>query len=60
MKAPKKQTIETVKTVLIAVLVTAILAFVAGIHYADSQHSRVDAAVSAVSTEAPAKAPTKK
>lgn len=45
MNKPSKGTIETIKTVLIAVLITAIVAFIVGMHYANAQQSRVDNAV---------------
>jgi type II secretory pathway pseudopilin PulG len=42
-----KGTLETVKTVLIAVLITGIVAFVAGTRYQASQDTRVTAQVAA-------------
>lgn len=50
---PRKQVIETVKTVTIAILVTAIVAFICGMAYANKQHSEIDQAVkSATSVDA--------
>lgn len=45
MVKPNKQTVETVKTVLIAVLVTGVVAFVAGMQYNASQTAKADARV---------------
>lgn len=45
MTMPKKQTVETVKTVVIAVLVTAIIAFVGGMRYHARETAQVKAAV---------------
>lgn len=42
---------EVIKTVIIAVLVTAILAFTAGIAYANKQHSEIEAVKSAINVE---------
>lgn len=39
--------LEVAKTVLIAVLVTTILAFLAGVHYANGQHGVTAQAISA-------------
>ncbi len=47
MTKPNKNTIETIKTVVIAVLITAIVAFIGGMVYANKQHDVVDAAVQA-------------
>lgn len=47
MNKINKSTIETVKTVLISVLVTGILAFVGGMHYANAQHAKTTQAVQA-------------
>jgi uncharacterized protein (UPF0333 family) len=46
MTKPSKQAIETVKTVVIAVLVTSIVAFVAGMRYQANVHSSTEAKVS--------------
>lgn len=44
-----KQTVETAKTVVIAVLITGIVAFIGGMKYAQHQEARVtQAAVTAV------------
>ena len=48
MKKISKQSVETFKTVLIAILVTAVVAFVAGMRYADNQNAEVQAAVKEV------------
>ena len=48
MKKINKTTVETVKTVLIAILVTAVVAFIAGMRYADNQNAKVQAAVKEV------------
>lgn len=45
MKKINKQAVETFKTVLIAILVTAVVAFVAGMRYADNQNAKLEAAV---------------
>ena len=45
MVKPNKQTVETVKTVLIAVLVTGVIAFVAGMQYNVRQTAKNDARV---------------
>lgn len=42
MSKLNKGTIETVKTVTIAVLVTAVIAFIGGNLYASKQHSRLE------------------
>lgn len=54
-----KQTnkLETVKTVLIAMLVTGILAFVGGIKYANSQNAKVEAVRQSVTSQPTAVAP---
>lgn len=48
MKKINKQSVETFKTVLIAVLITAVIAFVAGMRYANSQQATIDQAVKSV------------
>lgn len=48
MKKINKQAVETFKTVLIAILITAVVAFVAGMRYADQQNQKVKAAVDEV------------
>lgn len=51
MKMPTKNTVETVKTVTIAVLVTAIIAFIGGMKFQAREHAQVQGAVnSAVAT----------
>lgn len=47
---PVKQsrTLETIKTIVITILITAVAAFVAGMRYAESQQAKIDAAVKAV------------
>lgn len=45
MTKPSKTTVETVKTVLIAVLVTGVVAFIGGMHYQSAQNAQVKAAV---------------
>lgn len=45
MPKMSKQARETTKTVVIAVLVTAIVAFIAGTQYQESNSSKVQAAV---------------
>lgn len=42
---PSKNAIETVKTVVIAVLITAICAFVAGMKFQAREHTQVQTAV---------------
>jgi uncharacterized membrane protein YGL010W len=42
---PTKNTVETVKTVVIAVLVTAIIAFVGGMKFQAREHAQVQNAV---------------
>lgn len=46
----ERQTIENIKTVTIAVLITAIIAFIAGNIYAGDQQARVEAAANAKSS----------
>lgn len=36
---------ETIKTIMIAVLITGIIAFVAGMHWANSQNTKTQSAV---------------
>lgn len=48
MKLPNKNQRETIKTVVIAVLITAILAFVGGMKYQSREHQQVQSAVQAV------------
>lgn len=48
VQAPTKSTVETVKTVVIAVLVTGIIAFVSGMHYEKSVQGNIDVKVQAV------------
>lgn len=50
MKKINKQAVETFKTVLIAVLVTAVVAFIAGMRYADTQQEKINQAVKNVET----------
>lgn len=57
MKKISKQSVETFKTVLIAVLVTAVIAFVAGMRYADQQQQKVQAAVEEVAKTAEVQKP---
>jgi hypothetical protein len=52
---PKKQTIETIKTVTIAVLVTAVIAFIAGVQYQESRQHEIDTAVDNAVQSAPLK-----
>lgn len=47
MSKPSKQAIETVKTVAIAVLITAIVAFIGGMQFQSREHAQVQAAVQA-------------
>lgn len=47
MIKPSRKTIETSKTIVITILLTAFIAFVAGVKYAEVQQSRVDSAVKA-------------
>lgn len=58
---PVKQsrTIETIKTIVIAILITAVVAFIAGMRYAESEQAKVDAAVKAVEKTQVADAPSK-
>lgn len=52
MKKPNRQAISTLKTVIIAILVSSILAFMAGTAYANKQQQKIDQAVqSAVQIE---------
>ena len=59
MKKISKQTIETTKTVVIAVLITGVIAFVGGMRYQASLHAatetKVKQAVAGVQTEQPKK-----
>jgi cell division protein FtsN len=52
MNTPKinKRGVETVKTVVIAVLITAIIAFIGGMHFANQRNAEVKQAVSAAQT----------
>lgn len=50
MKKINKQSVETFKTVLIAILITGVIAFVAGMRYANEQNAKVEAAVKNVQT----------
>ncbi len=45
---PSKTTIETIKTVIIAVLITGIIAFVGGMKYEAHNNQKVESAVKAV------------
>lgn len=45
MTKPSKTTVETVKTVIIAVLVTAVVAFLGGMHYQNKINVQVKSAV---------------
>lgn len=56
---PSKRAIETIKTVTIAVLVTAIAMFIAGMAYAESQNAKLNNAISEVE-QARAETPVKK
>jgi uncharacterized protein HemX len=49
---------EHVKDILIAVLVTGILAFIAGMYFANQQNSRITSAVKAVAPSASAQSVT--
>ena len=52
----KKGTVETIKTVLIAVLVTAVIAFIGGMHFSNQRNAELQSAVKqAVSVQAEAK-----
>jgi hypothetical protein len=51
MVKPNKTTIETVKTVVIAVLITGAVAFVLGVQYNQRQTAQTDARVQAVSEQ---------
>ena len=55
MPKVNKQAVETAKTVIIAVLITAIVAFIGGMRYAEHQEARVTQA--AKSTTAVVAAP---
>lgn len=46
----KKSTIEAIKTVTIAVLVTALVAFIGGVKYANKQQAQIDQAVKKAQT----------
>lgn len=63
MKKINKQSVETFKTVVIAILITAVIAFVAGMQYANKQNAKVEAAVKEVAktqvVEAPKEQPSK-
>ncbi len=58
MPKVNKQAVETVKTVVIAVLITGIVAFVGGMKYAEHQEARVTRA-STTAVVAPAVEPKK-
>lgn len=60
MKKPNKNTIETVKTIVISVLVTAIVAFVGGMKFQDHQQAMVNDAVKNVSSVTPVAQQVKK
>lgn len=61
MKKLNSKTIETIKTVTIAVLITAIVAFIGGNVYANKQHDQLQSAVhNAVSNQSAAPADVKK
>jgi hypothetical protein len=45
MKMLAKNTVETVKTVVIAVLVTAVIAFIGGMKFQAREHAQVQSAV---------------
>lgn len=51
MTKPSKSSVETVKTVLIAVLVTGIVAFVAGMQFANRNNAQVNAKLEAVASK---------
>lgn len=59
MKKPNKTAIETVKTVTIAILVTAIIAFISGVAYANKQRSQVDQTINALTTTKVEASPSK-
>jgi Mn2+/Fe2+ NRAMP family transporter len=48
----KKGTIETVKTVIIAILVTAVIAFVGGMHFSNQRNAEMQGAVKAAQASA--------
>lgn len=50
----KKGTIETVKTVTIAILVTAVIAFVCGMHFSNQRNAEMQNAVKAAQVSAQA------
>lgn len=54
MPKVNKQAVETAKTVVIAVLITAIVAFIGGMRYAEHQEARVTKAASTTVVAAPA------
>lgn len=60
VKSYKKTRGEHFKDIVITVLVTAIIAFVAGTMFANNQQARIDQAVQSVTTTANAEAPVKK
>lgn len=51
----KKGTIETVKTVTIAILVTAVIAFVGGMHFSNQRNAEMQKAVKQAQVQAEAK-----
>lgn len=60
MSKINKGTVETIKTVVIAVLITAIVAFIGGMHFASAQEARVSEAAKAAQVTASAPAEAKK
>lgn len=52
----KKGTIETVKTVIIAILVTAVIAFLGGMHFSNQRNAEMQRAVKAAQVSAQAEA----
>lgn len=59
MSKPSKGTIETIKTVIISVLVTGIIAFIGGMQYAQHQQSVLETAVQ-TAVETPVETSVKK
>lgn len=51
MTQVSRQTVETIKTVVIAVLITAVAAFIGGMHYQNANNARVHAAVVEATTK---------
>lgn len=63
-KAPKAKYAKTrgehYKDIVIAILIAGIIAFIGGMHFANTQHDAIDTAVKAVQPTASAQAPVKK